>query len=454
MTALDDLFSRAEPVTNIRAVHLDLKGVPPTPARLVGLLDVIAAFRYNAVVVEREDTFPWTVDKRIRCETAYTPDEVRAFHERAAAIGIQIIPLVQCLGHLQFVLKLPGYEAMREQPDGIDVINPLAEGAGELISKLVDDVLALTPTLSHFHLGGDEAWSFGTHPDTAAFVEAHGRGALYLKHVEPILDKLNAAGIRPMLWHDMMLKWNSDALRRLGEKADLVLWGYTGDPLDTGDHINEQVVSRFVEHGIALWGASAYKGADGYNVDLPDYANRQANAQGWADAAGHVDVKGVIATAWSRYTHCMCQCEPIDAALDSMANHGVILHEGQPPAGGRDAVLAALDAVSERGRFERCRDAMAELTAFRKDGWFMVQMGREEVVTITGDKRRAERTAARTLARLKAHVARGHELAERVREAFAGLIDPLWVHRYLAERIEPFRREAMEMEQLVAEAEL
>ena len=97
---------------------------------------------------------------------------------------------------------------------------------------------------------------------------------------------------------------------------------------------------------------------------------------------------------------------------------------------------------------------MAELAAFRKDGWFMVQMGREEVVTITGDKRRAERTAARTLARLKAHVARGHELAERVREAFAGLIDPLWVRRYLAERIEPFRREAMEMEQLVAEAEL
>ncbi len=452
MTALDDLFARADPVVATRAMHLDLKGVPPTPRRLVELLDVAAAFRYNAVVVEWEDTFPWTVDERIRCETAYAPGEVQAFHARAAELGIQIIPLVQCLGHLQFVLKLPGYEAMREQPDGINVINPLADGAGELIAKLVDDVLALTPGLTHFHLGGDEAWSFGTHPDTAAFIEQHGKGALYLKHIEPILARLNGAGIRPMLWHDMMLKWDSDALRRLGAEADLVLWGYTGDPLDTRDHINADVVSRFVAHGIALWGASAYKGADGHSADLPNYANRQANAQGWADTAGKVDIKGVIATAWSRYTHSMCQCEPIDAALDNLANHGVILHEGQPPAGGRDAILAALDAVGEKDRFDACHDAMAELAAFRREGWFMVQMGREEVVTITSDKRRAEQTAVRTLAQLKAHVARGPQVAQRVREAFTGLIDPLWVGRYLAERIEPFGAEAVQLEQLVAEA--
>jgi len=455
MTALDKLFTRKKPVVPIRAVHLDLKGVPPTPGRLVGLLDVFSAFGYNAVVVEWEDTFPWTADKRIRCETAYTPEDVRALHMRAAELGIEIIPLVQCLGHLQFVLKLPGYKAMREVPDGIDVINPLADGAGELIGRLVDDVLALTGEVKRFHLGGDEAWSFGKHPDTKAFIARHGKGALYIKHIEPILDKLNAAGIRPMLWHDMMRDWDSEALRRLGEKADLVLWAYRGNPLtEGGEHVNESMARRFAEHGIGLWGASAYKGADGYSADLPSYDIRQANAQGWADAAGKIGVKGVIATAWSRYTHCMCQCEPIDAALDSLGCHGVVLHEGSPPGGGREAVLAGLEAIGERERFEKCRAAMADLAAYRKDGWFMVQMGREEVVTIVNDKRRAEQTAVRTLARLKAHVARGQEVAEQVREAFVGQIDPLWVHRYLAERIDPFRTETMQLEELVKAAEL
>ncbi|MHB1155916.1 MAG: hypothetical protein ACYC26_03650 [Phycisphaerales bacterium] len=64
-------FTAASAAFTLRGVHLDLKGVPPTFERLLSLLDVFAAARYNVLLVEWEDSFPWTVDLRFRSETAY-----------------------------------------------------------------------------------------------------------------------------------------------------------------------------------------------------------------------------------------------------------------------------------------------------------------------------------------------------------------------------------------------
>ena len=450
--SLDKCFQESTPVVGIRAMHLDCKGVPPTPSRLVELVEVAAGLRFNAIVVEWEDMFPWTVDRRIRCETAYAREDIEAFARRAAELGVEIIPLVQCLGHMEFVLKLADYAHLRELPDNVSCLNPLAEGSRQLVEKLVDEVLALLPSLKHFHLGGDEAWTFGKGPETKAYVDTRGKGALYLHHVGPILEALGEAGIRPMLWHDMMLAWDADALRRMGEKADLVVWGYSGDPESMGAHVNADVFKRFADCGVPLWGATAYKGADGHNVDLPNFDNRCNNAAAWAKIAGKYDLKGVITTAWSRYMHLELQCEPIDGALDSLAGHGFILHDGRLPDGGRDACVAALDSLGQKQRFEACRDALQALTDFRQAGWLMVQQLREELVVIQRDLRR-HATAQMSLENIVRHVRKGRDIARNVQDALHGSIDPLWVQRYLDSRIEPLRVEVAEIQHLVHQAE-
>ena len=221
-----ELFKAAQPVIPIRGVHPDLKGMPPTADRFVELLKVFAAARYNVVLVEWKDAFPWTVDERFRSPTAYTAEDIHCFREAARILGLEIIPLVQCLGHMETPLSVPGYEHLREVPDDSSVLNPLAAGARALIKKMVDDVLNLMPEVRHFHLGGDEAWSMGKNPQTRDYIDEHGRGALYLQHVEPLLDSLNARGIRPILWHDMMIDWDSEVLRSLAARSDLLTWGY------------------------------------------------------------------------------------------------------------------------------------------------------------------------------------------------------------------------------------
>ncbi|MHC4562425.1 MAG: family 20 glycosylhydrolase [Planctomycetota bacterium] len=453
MTAPTELFQRTEPVFPIRAMHLDLKGVPPTPERLAELPRIAAALRFNAMVVEWEDSYPWNVDPRFRSETAYTPDEIRAFCAAADEAGIELIPLVQCLGHMEFVLKFPDYAHLRELPDRVHELNPLAEGAGELIATLQDEVLALMPNVTHFHMGGDEAWAFGSAPDTQAFVEASGKGALYLHHVDPLIDKLAARDVRPMLWHDMMVEWDSEALRRLGERADLVVWGYGGHPDNMSKAVNAEVFKRFADHGISMWGATAYKGADGSNADLPGWEGRTFNARSWAEVAGKYGLKGVITTAWSRYMHLEMQCEPIDGALDTLAAHGLILHDGDLPAAGRDACLELLADIGELERFEAVHGALKELVEFRKLGWALIQQLYENIEVIRQDRHRYA-TAKQSIVHLVTHVMAGEAIADKLRAALAGSIEPLWLERYLGTRLESLRAAAGEAKLALGQAQL
>lgn len=448
----DSLFQNPSPVVPVRGIHLDLKGTPPTADRLVELLNIFAAARYNAVLVEWEDSFPWTVDERYRSSTAYTPAEVGRFCEAAAELKIELIPLIQCLGHMETPLSLPDYAPLREISHDSYVLNPLAEGARPLVQKMVDDVLVLMPDVRYVHLGGDEAWSLGKNPATAEYIGEHGKGALYLQHVEPLLDSLNARNIRPILWHDMMIDWDSAALHSLAKKADLNAWGYRGHPDHSTSHFNTKHIQRLHEHGFTLWGGTAYKGADGHNVDLPNLAKRQENAVAWVEVAGRYGFAGVIATGWSRYSTHRVQCEPIDAALDSLLNVGVILHDGKPPAGGFAAIAATLGELGEKDRFLFCKEVMEKLTDVRGRGWKFVQSLREQIALGQDDTRRQGSSwEARFLRILQGILKESDTVADEVRKQFGGLMEPVWIEDYLHSRLAPLRAEFETLEPLVRE---
>ncbi len=445
VNAINELFCLEKPAVSRRGVHLDLKGLPPAPKRLVELLELFAAARYNVVLVEWEDSFPWTVDERFRSPTAYTPNEIACFVKAAAELGIELIPLVQCLGHMENPLSVEGYEHLRELTDIEAGLNPLAPGSRDLIQKMVDDVLKLMPGTRHFHLGGDEARTFGLAPETKAYIEKHGKGALYLYHVEPILDALNKRGVRPILWHDMMIDWDDAALTSLAGKADLMLWVYGGDPESCGRHCNRALIERFKERGCVLWGATAYKGAENYEADLPDTSSRAANAAAWVKTAQRFGIAGVVATAWSRFAVDTIQCNPIDASLDSALMVAVALHDGEPPAGGVDACIDAMGSVGEKDRFLACRAVMSDLARLRKEGWDKVQHAHQ--LTVLG-KMDPRRTSARNL-RLGLHwltglnnvVSQMEAVVSETRRCFAGLVAPIWIEEYLATRVEPLREE-------------
>jgi hexosaminidase len=447
---LDKLFRKDKPVVPQRGVHMYLAGLPPAADRFVQLLKLFAAARYNVVVVEWDDSFPWTVDPRFRSPTAYTPEDIRRFQETAAALGLELIPQVQCLGHMETALGVPGYEHLREVSNTSSGLNPLDPKARELVQAMVDDVLKLMPGVKHFHLGGDEARTLGQNPDTKAYVNEHGKGALYLQHVEPILDRLNARHIRPILWHDMMIDWDSKQLQALAAKCDLMVWGYMGNPNTTTGNFSTKVIQRFRDHGIVQWGATAYKGCEGdtrerHTSDRPVLAERIENAMAWAEVAQRQELAGVVATGWSRWSVDTLQCVPIDAALDALVAVGVILHDGELPVGGVQACVDALDELGEKQRFEACRKAMERLTEVRREGWLKVQQVREQLALCKLDPRR---TSARNpaqglkgLQHLTGIVRKSQRVADEVRRSLDGRVPPVWIEEYVSTRLTPLQDE-------------
>lgn len=434
-----ELFQRDQPAVGIRVLHLDLKGCAPTPTRLLELLSLIAAARYNALLVEWEDMFPWTVDERFRCPNAYTRSDVQRFHERAAELGIEVIPLVQSLGHLETVLSVPGYERLRETPNRRDVLHPLAEGAAALIRRMVDDVLEQMPARPrYFHLGGDEAWSFGQHPASAAYIQQHGKSGLFMHHMRPLLEHLREQHVRPLLWHDMLIEWDGASLRELAAQADVVAWGYGPPPDQTGMDHRLEVLERFHRHGLTLWGATAYKGPDGTTVNLPDMPTRINNAEGWMRLAHNLSLVGVVATGWSRSSTHRPQKAPIDSALDALVLVGLILHDGQSPPNAVSACRAWLNERPEGTPFRACYEAMRDLTQVTDRAWTYVRFLYEQAAFRhkRGDKIGQGEDRA-LLSTLEVHCNEVERAGNRMRQAFDTLMFPNAIEEYVFTRLLP-----------------
>jgi hypothetical protein len=333
------IFEEADAVVKHRGVHLDLKGLQPTANRLLALLELFAAARYTFVLVEWEDSFPWTVDERFRSPTAYSPDEITACVERARELGLELIPLVQCLGHMQTPLSVPGYEALREIPDKESDLNPLASGC----------------------------------------------------------------------------------------------------------HCNAGLIQRFREHGCNLWGAGAYKGAEGHDADLPDLPMHLENAAAWVDLSRDTDLVGIVATAWSRYNVGNIQCQPIDACLDSLIAVACVLHDGHLPKDGVQGCIEALASIGERDRFAACRGIMARLAEERSTGWRQVLNARQAMELARHEPRRASARNLKTgligLTRLRNIVGRLNQIASEMPIVFDGLMPTVWIDEYVRTRVQPFRDE-------------
>jgi len=443
------LFSAKRPAVPLRGIHLDLKGSQPTPARMLQLMDVLAATRLNCALIEWEDTFPWKRYPELKSPTAYTPEFIGRLMDKAGELGIEIIPLVQCFGHSENVLSHVRFRRLREVPDNVAEFCPSDPRSAQLIIELVDDVLALSRGLiTRFHLGGDEAWHMGSCPKCRKAVKAHGRDWLYLKHVTPILDHLNDLGVRPILWDDMMRKWPVAAIKEMGRKADLMSWAYGANPVGKKkEWLNEGHLRTFKAASVTNWGASAYKGGDGAFVDLPNPAERAKNNLAWAAQAKKHGLAGVVMTAWSRYNTFLSPCETIEASLDCLVFSAAALWDGKLP---RDYVKASHAFLKrykggrEWHRFSKCQRAAAELGKWQKGGvlyWLEEEL--ERAACLNGEPKRINPAIIRRAReRVRMELAKGKKLGDAFIAAHRGAMPEMWLKLYVASRLMPLARRA------------
>jgi len=176
----------------------------PDAAR--ALVRRLALMGVNMLMLYAEDTYevpgePFFGYLRGR----YTQDELRALDDYAHALGIEMVPCIQTLAHLEQALQWPAYSDYR---DTGGIILAEEERTYELVEKMID--AASGPFRSErIHLGMDEAHGIGT----GRYRQRHGDKdpfEILNDHLDRVLDICRARGLRPMIWSDMYFRLGSD----------------------------------------------------------------------------------------------------------------------------------------------------------------------------------------------------------------------------------------------------
>jgi hypothetical protein len=337
----------------IIALHLDLKGVMFRPAYIPQLLADLRSQGINTVLVEYEDIFPFDgLDIAFDNSVKWSKRTLRRFLDEAAQNDIEVIPLQQCLGHLEYLFRWDSFRRFAldyKYPSTLDVNS---EEGNALIHNMLRQVIEAHPNSRYVHLGMDEAHAL------VAYAEQSGREvvAVFLEHLEALCQICEEYGKKPIIWSDMFEDHITPASLALFEKyKDRVVmcpWDYgaSGERigvgriagmrasrkwLDTPDSpeapalgagttwIEEmpapvrKLVAEYIIDGrffvpmfqADLWsklgfevlGASAVRNSATLAV-MQDYNKQAGNIRAWGRAVERTGILGQVGTSWARGT--------------------------------------------------------------------------------------------------------------------------------------------------------
>ncbi|XP_008050309.1 hexosaminidase D [Carlito syrichta] len=311
----------------MRLVHLDLKGAPPKISYLSQIFPLFRALGANGLLIEYEDMFPYDGPLRLlRARHAYSPSEIKEILHLARLNELEVIPLVQTFGHMEFVLKHAAFAHLREVAAFPNTLNPHEAESLALVGAMIDQILEQHPGTQRLHVGCDEVYYLGEGEASRQWLqqEQNSKAKLCLSHMRAVASRVLARhpGTTPLVWDDMLRDLPQDQLAASGlpQLVELVLWDYAAD-LDV--HSKVLLVQKFRECGfLRLWAASAFKGATGASQALPPIGLHLRNQAQWLQVAssGPADsLQGIILTGWQRYDHFSVLCELLPVGIPSLA---------------------------------------------------------------------------------------------------------------------------------------
>lgn len=185
----------------MRIFHFDFNHLRLRREVVRDLLPQIAALGYDAILWELENQVAWDTCPECATPESWSKAEFAELLADSRALGLEPIPLLQTIGHGEYVMSHLRYHAFREHPDFSDCYCTSNPAVREFLIRWIDEYRELFGPLRYFHLGGDEAYRFGSCPACAA----RDRMALYAEHMGALAARLVAAGVRPGFWCDMIL---------------------------------------------------------------------------------------------------------------------------------------------------------------------------------------------------------------------------------------------------------
>lgn len=207
------------------------------PEKVKEFAHLISNMGYNMLQLYTEDTYeiegePFFGYMRGR----YSQEELQDIDSYCKRIGVELIPCIQVLAHLNQLTQWPAY---RKRFDCNDILMVGEEGTYELIDKMFA-TLARCFTSRRVNIGMDEAHFLGR----GRYQDQHGyreRMEIFMEHLERVKLIADKHGFTIMMWSDMFIRLHNDGqyeycegdiklpqetIERVPKGVELIYWDY------------------------------------------------------------------------------------------------------------------------------------------------------------------------------------------------------------------------------------
>lgn len=169
-------------------------------------IDYLQKIGYKSLMLYTEDTYEVEGEKAFGyLRGAYTVTELKQIDDYAFSKGIELIPCIQTLAHLNCIFRYPEYEEIRDTNDilliGEDRTYALIENMFKTITKAFRSKTV--------HIGLDEADLVGR----GKYANLHGfRNITELmnEHLSKVAEIAQKYGLNTLMWSDMFVRFENN----------------------------------------------------------------------------------------------------------------------------------------------------------------------------------------------------------------------------------------------------
>jgi hexosaminidase len=204
------------------------------PAQVFAFLRIMALMGLDRLLLYTEDTFalegyPYFGWGR----GAYQKSDLKAIDEYALLLGIEVVPCIETLGHMDNVLW---WTAMADYKDCAGVLLSDEDKTYALIEQEIKTCRECFHS-STIHIGMDEAFmlGFGAHFAKHGYVDPK---ALFMSHLEKVKGICKRYSFDPLIWSDMIFRLTHQGdyygqepldpalVKKMPSDVGLVYWDY------------------------------------------------------------------------------------------------------------------------------------------------------------------------------------------------------------------------------------
>ena len=275
----------------VRGFHLDMRIQVMTMDSLKAFALKLSKEGINTLIMEWEGTYPFEKHPLIPNRYAYTRAEIISFIKYCTGLRIDVIPLQQSFGHVEYILRNDRYKELREDQKDFSQVCPLQTKQDSALFTDLYTELASTHTSRYIHIGGDETYLLGHDERCREMAAKEGKSKLYIDYIRMLCNIVIRLGKTPVLWADIALKY-PDAIKLLPKGTVFIDWNYGWDIDHFGNH---QIL---LKSGYEIWGAPAIRSSPD-NYYLTEWEKHFKNIRDFVPVAAKLGYKGIIMTSWS-----------------------------------------------------------------------------------------------------------------------------------------------------------